>query len=58
MVQFLREVGHEWRKVNPPIRSEMVTYSAVTLACVTSMTALVVVLDVLFARGLLRFLSS
>ena len=56
VVRYLREVVAECRKVNMPVRSEVLTYSAVTLACVTSMTALIVALDVLFAKGVLRIL--
>jgi preprotein translocase SecE subunit len=58
VVQYLREVVAESRKVNMPVRSEMVTYSAVTLACVASMTALMVALDVFVTKGLLRVLGQ
>ena len=52
-VRFLREVVAELRKVIWPTRNQMVTYTIVVLVFVSFMVALVVVLDYLFARGVL-----
>jgi preprotein translocase subunit SecE len=57
VVQFLREVVNECRKINPPLRSEVVTYSAVSLLWVAGVTALIVGLDVVLAKGVLRALG-
>ena len=53
----MREVRIECRKINSPLRAEVLTYSAVSLLWVVSVTALIVGLDVLFAKGVLRALG-
>ena len=50
---FLREVVAELRKVIWPNRNQMVTYTIVVIVFVSFMVALVAVLDLLFARGVL-----
>lgn len=57
LVQFLRGVKHECRRINVPLSSEVRIYSAVTLTCVTTMTVLVGAFDVLVAKGLVRVLT-
>jgi preprotein translocase subunit SecE len=51
--RFAREIVAELRKVIWPTRKELLTYTAVVVAFVTVMLALVAGLDVLFARGVL-----
>ena len=51
--RFLREVVAELRKVIWPSRNQMVTYTIVVIAFVAFMVALVGVLDLLFAKGVL-----
>ena len=51
--RFLREVVAELRKVIWPTRNQMVTYTIVVIAFVAFMVALVGVLDLLFAKGVL-----
>jgi preprotein translocase SecE subunit len=55
-LQYLREVGGELRRVNPPVQAELLTYSTVVIVWVATMTALVAALDILFASGSLRLL--
>jgi len=52
-VRFLREVVAELRKVIWPTRKELVTYTAVVLVFVSFMVALIGVLDIAFAKGVL-----
>ena len=52
-VRFLREVVAELRKVIWPTRKELVTYTAVVLVFVSFMVALIAVLDIVFAKGVL-----
>jgi preprotein translocase subunit SecE len=52
-VRFLREVVAELRKVIWPTRKELVTYTAVVLVFVSFMVALIGVLDILLAKGVL-----
>jgi len=51
--RFLREVVAELRKVIWPTRKELVTYTVVVLVFVSFMVALIGVLDILFAKGVL-----
>ena len=51
--RFLREVVAELRKVIWPSRNQMVTYTIVVIAFLVFMVALVGVLDLLFAKGVL-----
>jgi preprotein translocase subunit SecE len=51
--RFLREVVAELRKVIWPTRKELITYTAVVLVFVSFMVALIAVLDIAFARGVL-----
>lgn len=51
--RFLREVVAELRKVIWPTKNQMVTYTIVVIVFVTFMVALVGVLDLLFAKGVL-----
>ena len=51
--RFLREVVAELRKVIWPNRNQMVTYTIVVIVFVVFMVALVGVLDLLFAKGVL-----
>ena len=53
LARFLREVVAELRKVIWPTRKELVTYTAVVLVFVSFMVALIAVLDILFAKGVL-----
>jgi preprotein translocase subunit SecE len=50
---FFREVISELRKVIWPTRRELLTYTAVVIAFVTVMTAIVAVLDYGFAKAIL-----
>jgi preprotein translocase subunit SecE len=52
-VRFLREVVAELRKVIWPTRKELVTYTAVVLVFVSFMVALIALLDIAFAKGVL-----
>ena len=51
--RFVREVVAELRKVIWPTRKELVTYTLVVLVFVSFMVALVGVLDIAFAKGVL-----
>jgi preprotein translocase subunit SecE len=51
--RFLREVVAELRKVIWPTRKELVTYTAVVLVFVSFMVALIALLDIAFAKGVL-----
>ena len=50
---FFREVVSELRKVIWPTRKELLTYTSVVIAFVVIMTAIVVGLDYVFAKGVL-----
>jgi len=52
-VRFLREVVAELRKVIWPTRKELITYTVVVLVFVSFMVALIGVLDIAFAKGVL-----
>jgi preprotein translocase subunit SecE len=52
-VRFLREVVAELRKVIWPTRKELVTYTVVVLVFVSFMVALIALLDIAFAKGVL-----
>ena len=52
VINYLREVSGELRKVIWPNRKQMVTYTAVVLAFVVFMVALVSVLDLAFKWGI------
>jgi preprotein translocase subunit SecE len=52
--QFLREVRQELRKVAWPTRNETINYSVIVITTLVIMTALIFVLDWVFARGVLR----
>lgn len=51
--RFVREVIAELRKVIWPTRNELLTYTAVVVAFVTVMLAIVAGLDFLYAKGVL-----
>ena len=51
--RFFREVVAELRKVIWPTRNELLTYTAVVVVFVAVMTALVMGLDYLYAKGVL-----
>jgi preprotein translocase subunit SecE len=51
--KFIREVVAELRKVIWPTRKELVTYTAVVLVFVSFMVALIALLDIAFAKGVL-----
>ncbi|NJP35826.1 preprotein translocase subunit SecE [Micromonospora thermarum] len=53
IARFIREVVAELRKVIWPTRKELLTYTAVVVAFVTVVTALVVGFDYVFAKGVL-----
>ncbi len=53
IVRFLKEVVAELRKVIWPTRKEMITYTTVVLIFVAFMVALVALLDLVFAQGVL-----
>ena len=53
LVRFLREVVAELRKVIWPSRKQLVTYTIVVLIFVSFMIALVGLLDLVFAQGVL-----
>ncbi len=53
ITRFLREVVAELRKVIWPTRKEMITYTTVVLIFVAFMVALVAMLDLVFAQGVL-----
>lgn len=53
LARFFREVVAELRKVIWPTRKELLTYTAVVVVFVTVVTALVVGLDFVFAKGAL-----
>ena len=50
---FFREVVSELRKVIWPTRKELLTYTSVVIAFVVIVTAIVVGLDYVFAKGVL-----
>ena len=51
--QFLREVRAELRKVAWPTRGEVINYSTVVLVTLIILGALILVLDLAFAKGVL-----
>ncbi len=53
LMRFLREVVAELRKVIWPSRKQLVTYTIVVLVFVSFMVALVWLLDLVFAQGVL-----
>ena len=53
VVRFLREVVAELRKVIWPTRKELVTYTAVVLVFVSFMVAIIALMDIGFAKGVL-----
>ena len=53
LARFLREVVAELRKVIWPSRRQLVTYTIVVLVFVSFMVALVWLLDLVFAQGVL-----
>ncbi len=58
VVRFLREVVSELRKVIWPTRNQMVTYTIVVLIFVSFMVALVYLLDLVFAKGVLLLFGT
>jgi preprotein translocase SecE subunit len=56
LLDFLRQVRAECRRIVVPSLAEVLAYSAVVLVCVTTMTAYAFALDVAFVRGVLRLL--
>jgi preprotein translocase subunit SecE len=53
LARFLREVVAELRKVIWPSRKQLITYTLVVLVFVSFMIALVWLLDLVFAQGVL-----
>ncbi len=53
ITRFFREVVSELRKVIWPTRKELVTYTAVVLVFVSFLVAVISVLDLVFAKGVL-----
>ena len=53
LARFVREVIAELRKVIWPTRKELLTYTAVVIVFVAAITAVVVGLDYVFAKGAL-----
>jgi preprotein translocase subunit SecE len=51
--QFLREVRSELRQVAWPNRSEVINYTTVTLVTLLSLMALIFILNLAFAKGVL-----
>jgi preprotein translocase subunit SecE len=51
--RFVREIVAELRKVIWPTRNELLTYTAVVLVFVAAMMAIVTLLDLAYARGVL-----
>jgi preprotein translocase subunit SecE len=58
LARFLREVVAELRKVIWPTRNQQVTYTIVVLIFVSFMVALVWLLDLVFARGVLYLFGT
>jgi preprotein translocase subunit SecE len=58
LVRFLREVVAELRKVIWPTRQQLVTYTIVVLVFVSFMVALVWLLDLVFAQGVLYLFGT
>jgi preprotein translocase subunit SecE len=56
--RFFREVVAELRKVIWPTRKELLTYTAVVVTFLAVITAIVVGLDFVFAKGVLWFFGS
>ena len=56
--RFFREIISELRKVIWPTRNELLTYTAVVIVFVTIITAIVALLDLGFARGILFLFGS
>ncbi len=57
LVQFLREVRAELKRVVWPTRQQMVAFTTVTLITTTALTLYILVLDLVFKRGVLNFLN-
>jgi preprotein translocase subunit SecE len=58
LARFLREVVAELRKVIWPTRNQLVTYTIVVLVFVSFMVALVWLLDLVFAQGVLLLFGT
>jgi len=58
LARFLREVVAELRKVIWPTRRQLVTYTIVVLVFVSFMVALVWLLDLVFAQGVLYLFGT
>ncbi len=54
MALFYRQVISELRKVIWPTRRELITYTTVVIVFVTVVAAIVAVLDLVFAKAVLR----
>ena len=52
--RFYREVVAELRKVIWPTRSELITYTTVAIVFVSVMVAIIAVMDIIFAKGVLE----
>ena len=57
IVQFLREVRAELRRVVWPTRQQMVAFTTVTIITTTALTLYVLGLDLFFKRGVLNLLN-
>ncbi|MFQ5967870.1 MAG: preprotein translocase subunit SecE [Acidimicrobiia bacterium] len=57
IVQFLREVRAELRRVVWPTRQQMVAFTTVTLITTSALTLYVLALDLFFKRGVLDLLN-
>jgi preprotein translocase subunit SecE len=58
LVVFIREVVAELRKVIWPTKKELITYTAVCVVFVSIVVALVALLDLAFAQGVLKVFSN
>ena len=56
--QFVREIRDELRQVAWPTRSEMINYTAVVLATLVLMTALIFGLNYLFGKAILYMFTK
>ena len=58
LVEYLKQVRGELRKVNWPTRREVIGYTVVVLVTVTVLTALVFGLDLSFSKTLLNLIQG
>ena len=58
IIQFMREVRVELKRVGWPSRQQMVAFTSVTLITTTALTILTFAMDVGFRRSVLAFIRS